>query len=47
VARMEASPGGSAITRRHFDVAALVAAFPGFRFMSIEDGPARFIESVS
>jgi hypothetical protein len=35
------SPRANPITHRHFDVSALLSAFPGFRFTPLADGLAR------
>lgn len=38
---IEQTPSANPITHRHYGVTALVKAFPGFRFTSLEDGIAR------
>ncbi|MGH9346433.1 MAG: NAD-dependent epimerase/dehydratase family protein [Vicinamibacterales bacterium] len=39
--RVESMPRSGAVTHRSFDVAAVDAAFPGFRFATLEEGLAR------
>lgn len=35
------TPRGIPVTHRHYDVTALIRAFPGFRFVTLEEGVAR------
>jgi len=39
--KIETSPRANPITHRHYDVTSLLKAFPGLRFISLEDGIAR------
>lgn len=44
---VEPSPRATPIVHRHFDVTALIAAFPRFRFTSLDDGLASSVASIS
>ena len=35
------------VTHRHFDITALIAAFPDFRFTSPEDGVGRMVQALA
>jgi len=44
---IEPSARANPITHRHFDVTALITAFPGFRFVPLAEGLARMVESIA
>ena len=39
--KIEGAPRANPVTHRHYDVTNLVKAFPGYRFIALEDGIAR------
>ncbi len=45
--KIEPSTRSNAISHRHFDVSALIAALPGFRFTTLEDGLAHSIRALA
>lgn len=45
--RIDPSPRANPIVHRHFDVTALITAFPAFRFTTLDDGLARAVASIS